>query len=134
MMNTELRVFILSLISLTFFTQLKAQKEPVAVKDGYRIDIQTSGICEMCKYTLEKDLTFEKGVKSADFNLENKVLTLVYNPKKTDPQTLRERITKVGYHADTLARDIQAYEKLPFCCKDGSHGTPNPQLPLKGGN
>ena len=114
--------------------QLQAQKEPVEVKGGYQIDIQTSGICEMCKFALEKDLTFEKGVKSADFNLENKVLTLVYNPKKTDPQTLRERVTKVGYHADTLARDPEAYSKLPMCCKDGSHGTPVPQVPLKGKN
>jgi len=111
-----------------------AQKEPVEVKDGYKIEIQTSGICEMCKYTLEKDLTFEKGVKSADFNLDNKVLTLIYNQNKTDPQKLRERITKIGYHADTLWRDDEAYKKLPICCKDGNHGTPNPQVPLKGGN
>ena len=109
-----------------------AQKAPEVVKDGHQVAIQTSGICEMCQYTLEKDLTFQKGVKSAEFDLDTKVLTLVYNPKKTDPQTLRERVTKVGYHADTLARDPEADEKLPRCCKDGSHGTPIPQVPLKG--
>ena len=75
--------------------------------------------------------TFEKGVKEATLNLDNKVMTILYNPKKTDAQTLRERITKVGYHADTLARNEDAYGKLPMCCKDGSHGTPIPQLPLK---
>ncbi|MEO1257114.1 MAG: hypothetical protein AAFY41_19855, partial [Bacteroidota bacterium] len=82
-------------------------------------------------YTLEKDLAFEKGVKEATLNLDDKVMTILYNPKKTDDQTLRERITKVGYHADTLARDPIAYDKLPMCCKDGSHGTPIPQVPLK---
>ena len=111
-----------------------AQKAPVEVENGYKIEIQTSAICEMCQYTLEKDLAFEKGVKEAMLNLDDKVMTILYNPKKTDAQTLRERITKVGYHADTLARDPISYGKLPMCCKDGSHGTPIPQLPLKKGN
>jgi len=106
-----------------------AQQEPVKVADGYKIDIKTSAICEMCQYTLDRDLAFEKGVKEARLNLENKVMTITYNPKKTDPETLRKRITKVGYHADTLARDPQSYEGLPLCCKDGSHDTPVPQVP-----
>lgn len=107
------------------------QKEPVEVKDGYKVEIQTSAICEMCQYALEKDLAFEKGVKEATLNLDDKVMTIVYNPKKTDAQTLRERITMVGYHADTLARNPISYDKLPMCCKDGSHGTPIPQVPIK---
>ena len=84
----------------------------------------------MCQYTLEKDLAFEKGVKEAVLNLDDKVMTILYNPKKTDPETLRRRITMVGYHADTLTRNSTAYDKLPMCCKDGSHGTPIPQVPL----
>lgn len=100
---------------------LSAQKTPEKVDGGYRIDIQTSAICEMCQYAIEKDLAFEKGVKSADLNLETKVVTVVYNPKKTDPQTIRTRITKVGYHADDLQRDQEAYDNLPNCCKDGAH-------------
>ena len=122
---------ILYLIATICMFTTMAQKEPVEVDGGFKIEIQTSGICEMCKYTLEKDLAFEKGVKEATFNLEDKIMTIIYNPKKTDAQTLRKRITMVGYHADTLARDPIAYDKLLMCCKDGSHGTPIPQVPLK---
>lgn len=111
-----------------------AQKDPVEVDGGHKIEIQTSAICEMCQYTLEKDLTFEKGVKEALLNLDDKVMTIIYNPKKTDANVLRERITKIGYHADTLARDPIAYDNLPMCCKDGSHGTPVPQVPLERNN
>ena len=107
-----------------------AQEKPIETGNGYEIKIQTSAICEMCQYTLEKDLAFEKGVKEAVLNLDDKVMTILYNPKKTDPQTLRRRITMVGYHADTLTRNSIAYDKLPMCCKDGSHGTPIPQVPL----
>lgn len=111
-----------------------AQKAPVKVDGGYKVEIKTSAICDMCKETLEYDLTFEKGVKEAVLNLDDKVMSIVYNPKKTDVEKLRNRITKVGYHADWMARDSVAYEKLPFCCKDGSHGTPVPQVPLKKDN
>lgn len=110
-----------------------AQQQPIEVAEGFSISIKTSAICEMCKEAIEYDLAYEKGVKSSDLDLENKVVTVVYNPKKTDPQTIRERITKVGYHADDLYREQDAYDNLPFCCKDGAHDTPIPQVPLKAG-
>ena len=122
--------YLVGLTFLFFAYVTQAQQEPIETEKGFKIEIQTSAICEMCQYALEKDLAFEKGVKEATLNLDDKVMTILFNPKKTDAQTLRERITLVGYHADTLARDAAAYEKLPHCCKDGSHGTPIPQVPL----
>jgi cation transport ATPase len=111
------------LISFAMLLVLKvsAQQEPIKVAGGNQVQIKTSAICEMCKETLEYDLAFEKGVKEAVLNLDDKVMTIVYNPKKTDATKLRQRITKVGYHADDLKRDAEAYEKLPLCCKDGAH-------------
>ena len=44
-----------------------AQKVPVNVAKGLQVEIQTSAICEMCQHTIEYDLTFAKGIKSADF-------------------------------------------------------------------
>ncbi len=111
-----------------------SQKAPIKVADGHKIEIKTSAICEMCKEAIEYDLAFEKGVKSAVLNLDNKVVTVVYNEKRTAPEVIRKRITMVGYHADSLARNADAYDKLPECCKDGSHGTPIPQLPTKKDN
>lgn len=98
-----------------------AQQQPVEVKGGYKIDIMTSAICDMCKHAIEYDLTFRKGIKDVNLDLDTKVVSVVYNPKKTDTNTIRKHITMVGYHADSLQRDPVAYEKLPFCCKDGGH-------------
>lgn len=122
--------FTILLISLFSVYLTFGQREPIKMEKGYKIDIQTSAICEMCQYALEKDLAFEKGVYTAILNLEDKVMSVTYNPKKTSPEIIRKRITKVGYHADTLERDSKAYGELPSCCKDGSHGTPIPQRPL----
>ena len=86
------------------------------------VEIKTSAVCEMCKYTIEKDLAFEKGVKSSELNVDSRILTVNYNAKKTNAETIRKRITMIGYHADSLLRDTKAYSKLPDCCKDGAHG------------
>lgn len=124
--------YILTLTMLLSISPLaQAQKMKKESVDGYKVEIQTSAICDMCKYTLEKDLAFEKGVKKATLDLETKVMTIVYNEKKTSPEKLRNRINKVGYHADWMPRDATAYEKLPMCCQDGSHGTAIPQVPTK---
>ncbi|MDN3205903.1 heavy-metal-associated domain-containing protein [Algoriphagus sediminis] len=85
------------------------------------IGIKTSAVCEMCKNTLEKDLTFEKGVKSVNLDLETMVLNIAYLDSKTSPEILRQRIAKVGYNADSVMRDPKAYAKLDECCKDGAH-------------
>tara|TARA_R110002020_G_scaffold419404_2_gene628627 strand:- start:1083 stop:1442 length:360 start_codon:yes stop_codon:yes gene_type:complete len=103
---------------LTFFIAAFAFAAQAQVKT---IGIKTSAICEMCKETLEKDLTFEKGVKSVNLDLETKVLNIAYIDSKTDPDKLRKRITMVGYNADSLKRDPKAYAKLDECCKDGAH-------------
>lgn len=104
------------LLSLFVFTLGFAAQAQVK-----NIGIQTSAICEMCKERLEKDLTFEKGVKSVNLDLETKVLNIAYINGKTNPDVLRKRVTMVGYNADSLKRNPAAYEKLDPCCKDGAH-------------
>ncbi|MGD1843463.1 MAG: heavy-metal-associated domain-containing protein [Thermonemataceae bacterium] len=81
------------------------------------VEIKTSAVCGMCKTSIERDLAFEKGVKSSNLNLENKMLTVIYNPKKTSPEKIRQAVTKVGYDADDLPADEKAYDKLEACCK-----------------
>ncbi len=115
-----------TLVLLTFLglgQMALAQQEPVPVAGGNLIAIQTSAICEMCKEAIEYELTFTKGIKEADLNLEDKVVTVKYNPKKVSAEEIRKQIAGVGYHADNVKRDSVAYENLPACCKDGAHGT-----------
>jgi cation transport ATPase len=109
-------ILTLAFLSISWTAMAQSNVKTVAIK--------TSAICEMCKETLEKDLTFEKGVKSVNLDLETKVLNIAYIDGKTNPDLLRKRVTLVGYNADNLPRDPKAYEKLDPCCKDGAHSTP----------
>jgi len=84
------------------------------------VKIQTSAVCGMCKERIEHDLAFEKGVKSVSLNDETKIVTVGYSPKKTNPDNIRQAISKIGYDADDVKADPVAYEKLPACCKKGN--------------
>jgi len=109
-------ILLATLLGLSFLG-LKAQQN----EKHQTVEIKTSAICEMCQYAIEKEMAFEKGVEEASLNLENKVLTVKYNSKKTDSDKIRKRVSLTGYHADDVKRDTEAYDNLPLCCKDGAH-------------
>ena len=86
-------------------------------KKFQEVKIKTSAVCSMCKDRIEKAMAYEKGVKSAGLDIDTKILTVVYNSKKTNPDKLRDAVTRIGYDADEKTADPKAYEKLPACCK-----------------
>lgn len=81
------------------------------------IKIKTSSQCDMCKERIEEALAFEKGVKTAELDIETKIVTVTYKKGKTSPEKIRKAISKVGYDADDVAADTKAYAKLDACCK-----------------
>ncbi|MBK7681927.1 MAG: cation transporter [Bacteroidetes bacterium] len=81
------------------------------------LKVQTSAECGTCKKKLEKELVFEKGVKSVNLNLDTKVVTVVYSVEKTNADKIRAAISKIGYAADSIPADKKAYDRLPDCCK-----------------
>jgi len=106
-------IFTLVFMMTSFFvSSIYAQNDTVRIK--------TTAICDQCKERIEHDLSFEKGIKSSNLDLDTKIVTVVYNSKKTDEQKIREAITKIGYDADSLAADPKSYKKLPACCKHES--------------
>ncbi len=108
-----MRKFVIVLLLLAGCVTANAQVESVKIK--------TSAICGMCKEAIERDLTFEMGIKKVDLDLETKEVTVAYVAKKTDAEKIRKRITMIGYNADSLQRDPKVYAALPDCCKDGAH-------------
>jgi copper chaperone CopZ len=79
--------------------------------------ITTSGQCEHCKETIEKNIRFEKGVKKVAFDEKTHVVTVKYDETKTNLKDIQIAISKLGYDADSISADPKAYEKLNACCK-----------------
>ncbi|QJD80734.1 heavy-metal-associated domain-containing protein [Spirosoma rhododendri] len=84
------------------------------------VKIKTSAVCGMCKARIERNLAFEKGVKEASLDVKSKVVTIKYNPAKTDVAKLKANISKTGYDAEDVVADEAGYNKLPSCCKKDS--------------
>ncbi len=105
---------VLALVS--FATQAQTQDA-----NQKTITIKTSAVCDMCKSTIEKAMAYEKGVKSSSLDVDSKLLTVVFDTRKTDANKLKKAVTEVGYDADELPAQERAYNKLDDCCKKGAH-------------
>jgi copper chaperone CopZ len=79
--------------------------------------IKSSVVCGMCKERVENGLAFEKGIKDVVVDLENKTITVKFNPRSTDAASIRKKVNLLGYDADDYPADEKAYAKLPACCK-----------------
>ena len=106
-------------IKLIVFLLLFATSYSFAQSDTLKI--KTSAQCEKCKATIEHQLNFEKGVKSAVLDVETKEATIIFNPNKTTPDKLRKSVSLAGYDADTIKADEKSYNKLHSCCKKEGH-------------
>ncbi len=90
------------------------------------IKIKTSSQCGECKERIEEALAFEKGVKTAELDVETKIVTVTYKKSKTSPEKIRKAISKVGYDADDVTADPKAYSKLDACCKKPEYPDADP--------
>lgn len=106
----KIKLIIMAVLSILFVQKLQAGNTDT-------LTIKTSAVCKECKEIIEQYLSFEKGVESSNLDVKTKMLKVVYNPQKTDPQKIRIAVTKSGYDADSLKADPKAFRKLPECCK-----------------
>jgi copper chaperone CopZ len=112
-LNKISATLIIGLVMIFSSQKVNAQETTAEVK------IKTSATCDMCKETIEKNLAFEKGIKKSVLDVESKVVTVTYNPKKTTPEKIRLAISKIGYDADDVKADEKGFRKLDDCCKKG---------------
>lgn len=73
--------------------------------------------CETCSKTFNTELYNIKGLKTFELNETDMTITVYYNPKKTNLETIKNKISALGYDADDIKADAVAYENLDNCCK-----------------
>jgi len=74
------------------------------------------GNCGSCKVRIEKAAMLN-GVSKADWNKDNKVLTLIYNPTKVSSDAILKNIASVGHDNEKFKADDKAYNALQGCCQ-----------------
>ncbi len=109
------RLILMIAVVITLFNA----KSTYAAKDT--LVVKTSVMCATCKKVIEDGLRFEKGIKLATVDVEANTITVIYNTDKTNADSIKQAISKLGYDADNVPADSSAYEKLDACCKKGGH-------------
>lgn len=111
-------ISIITILLVLFVLPLTAQEKKK--KNYEEVQIQTSAVCGMCEERIETNIAYEKGVKKVELNNDTKVVTIGFDPRKTNADSLRTAISKIGYDADDVPADPVAYLKLPVCCQKGN--------------
>jgi copper chaperone CopZ len=73
------------------------------------------GKCDMCKARIEKTVTAE-GATSASWDVKSQILTVTYDPSKTNKDELSKKLASVGHDTEKYKAPDDVYAKLPACC------------------
>lgn len=99
------------LVLLTVFTSTSLQKGSHTTST-----FKVWGNCNTCKKAIESSLKV-KGVEKADWNVKNKMITVIYDESKITLDQIQKDIAAAGYDNDKYKGDDKAYAKLPGCCQ-----------------
>ena len=81
------------------------------------IDCDHCKACETCGQLFAKSMYKISGLKTYEIDADKNEITVIYNIKKTDINTIKNSISKLGYRADDVAADPIGYASLDGCCK-----------------
>jgi copper chaperone CopZ len=87
--------------------------------------IQTPGVqCEACKMRIENNMTHENGVSSVKSYYKKHTFTVICYTDRTNIENIKTALANLGYDADDVTADPDAYKRLPVTCQ---HMIPNPK-------
>lgn len=117
-MKSYLKLVMLA-VGMLFMSNVASAQQ----KTNQKVVIKTNIYCDHCKECETCGLKFKDqmlkitGVKMYELDEKAMTITVFYNSKKTDLVTIKQAISKLGYDADEVKADSQAYENLDGCCK-----------------
>lgn len=101
------------LIFTLFFITLGAHAQNKNAKAMIEVD----GICLMCKNRIEKAAIKTKGVKSAVWDINTHMLSVIYDENKTNLNTIHQSVADAGHDTKKVTASAEAYASIHGCCK-----------------
>ena len=75
------------------------------------------GNCGMCESRIEGALSNIKGIHSADWDVDNKVMTVKYDEAVITLDDMKKKVAAVGHDTDKYKAKSEIYVSLPGCCQ-----------------
>ena len=82
-----------------------------------RASLEVDGVCGMCKERIEKAAIKTKGVKSAVWSIETHELSLIYDARKTNLDSISSHVAAVGHDTKAIKATEEAYLSVHECCR-----------------
>ena len=93
-MHLKIQILLFSLLSGVFFVPTTYAESSSQIQNSEQsivLDVQNM-TCAMCKFTIKKALSSVEGTKIVSVNFEDKTAKIVFNPQKTNIETLIKAI------------------------------------------
>jgi cation transport ATPase len=83
-----------------------------------QIEFEVGGVCAMCEFRIQAAAMEVKGVRSAEWDYQTKILTLkVDRSLAADMKPIQEAIAEMGHDTPLRKAADEVYESLPPCCR-----------------
>ncbi len=110
-----MRTIILGMMLL--FVSLSTQAQEPKKKKNAKYDVEVNGNCEMCKKRIEKAAFSVKGVKSAEYHIDDHTLHLIIDEQKCSVADVKKAVAKAGHDTDEIKATQEDYDNLHGCCQ-----------------
>ena len=114
MKNSVLIIFF-SLFAITISAQETKKNQKAIIKTNIVCDHCKE--CETCGGNFQTNMLKIKGVTMYELDEKNMTITVFYNTQKTNLDTIKGAISKMGYDADEIKADAAGINQLDNCCK-----------------
>lgn len=101
--------------STTSFSQSNPKNQKATIQTKLYCDHCTA--CNSCGKKFNEELYKIKGVRQFSIDEEAETITVFYNSKKTDLESIKEKIANLGFDADNLKANPEAVANLGKCCQ-----------------
>jgi copper chaperone CopZ len=115
------KLIFLSLLFSSFFVFSHAQVVRKGAIETATIKVPTVQ-CDECKDRIEKYISREDGVQKITVDYKRKTAKVIYLWDRTSIENIRAAIANIGYDADDVTANPEAYQKLPTCCQKPEDG------------
>jgi outer membrane receptor for ferrienterochelin and colicins len=89
------------------------------------LSVWVNGLCEQCKDRIETAALKTRGVKSASWDSDTRMLTVAMEPGRFREKTLFYNISSAGHDTKELLAPDPVYDALPLCCKYRDFAAPD---------
>jgi copper chaperone CopZ len=114
--NNKMKNNILVLLMVSYISFLSVSCTSQAGGEK-KLTFKVYGNCEMCKETIEGSLKNEKGISSAIWDVDKKMMSVSFDSTQTNLAAINEKIASVGYDTELKKGNDEAYKNLHKCCQ-----------------